>query len=114
VTRVRLVKDPYVGLSVNGQVQNNLDAALSQFARISAVVFNASGRIVGGGYTYLDADPCARAARRLLGRHHRLTLICELRTRVDGQLNHPRRVAAGAVESSDRTYGQMAYASNLR
>ncbi len=64
MTRVRLVKDPYVGLSVNGQVQNNLDAALSQFARISAVVFNASGRIVGGGYTYLDADlaPGRRAA----------------------------------------------------
>ena len=43
---------------------NNLDSPLSQFARITAVVFTASGRVVGGGYTYLDADlpPTRRAA----------------------------------------------------
>lgn len=64
VTRVRLANDEYAGLSVHGEVENTLDAPLSQFARISAVVFDTRGRVIGGGYTYLDADlaPGRRAA----------------------------------------------------
>jgi hypothetical protein len=64
VSRVRLVHEEYLGFSVHGQVTNNLDAPLSQLARISAVVFDSRGRVVGGGYDFLDADlqPGRRAA----------------------------------------------------
>jgi hypothetical protein len=64
VSHVRLVNEEYIGLSVHGQVENTLDSPLSDFARISAVVFDSRGRVVGGGFTYLDAPlaPGRRAA----------------------------------------------------
>jgi hypothetical protein len=63
VSRVGLTRDLYLGLTVHGQVENNLDAPLSQFAQITTVIFSPSGRVVGGGFTYLDADlPPGRSA----------------------------------------------------
>jgi len=63
VSRVRLVEQEYLGLSVKGQVENTLDQPLSQIAKIGVVVFDKRGNVVGGGFTFLDADlPPGRSA----------------------------------------------------
>lgn len=56
VSRVRVVKDPYAGLSVKGQVTNNLNGANSSTAVIGCVLFDANDKVVGGGYSYLNND----------------------------------------------------------
>jgi hypothetical protein len=56
VSNVRVVVDPYSGLSVKGQVKNDLDATLSQFALIGCVLFDANDKVVGGGFAYLNGN----------------------------------------------------------
>jgi hypothetical protein len=56
VSRVRLINEEYLGLRVRGEVENTLDQPLSQLARIGIVVFDSRGEVVGGGFTFLDAD----------------------------------------------------------
>lgn len=64
VTHVRVVKDPYMGVSVKGQVTNEWkDAALSTSARIGCVLFDANDKVVGGGFGYLNSNlPPGRTA----------------------------------------------------
>jgi hypothetical protein len=61
---VRLARDSSGGLAVRGEVKNNQEESLASYAEISAVVLDAKGRIVGGGYTFLHAplQPGRRAA----------------------------------------------------
>jgi hypothetical protein len=54
--RVRVVRDDFGGVEVRGEVENTLESSLSSFARISIVLLSRRGEIVGGAYTYLDAD----------------------------------------------------------
>jgi hypothetical protein len=56
VSRVKLIEQEYFGLTVRGEVENTLDQPLSQFAKIGVVVFDAAGKVIGGGFAYLDAD----------------------------------------------------------
>lgn len=56
VSQVRIVRDDWGDISVKGQVKNNLDDSLSSIATISCVVFDKSGKVVGGGFTFLDSD----------------------------------------------------------
>lgn len=56
VSNVRVQRDPYLGIRVTGEVHNTLHGTLSSFARIGIVIFDRSGRIVGGGYTFPDGD----------------------------------------------------------
>ena len=67
-SKVRLYWEQYLGYGVAGQVTNNLDSALSSGADITAVLFDARGRVVGGGFAYLDADlaPGRRASFKML------------------------------------------------
>jgi len=63
VSKVRIVRDDWGGFSVRGQVKNNLDGTLSSLATITCVVFDKNGKVVGGGFTYLDSDlPSGRTA----------------------------------------------------
>jgi hypothetical protein len=44
------------GIEVVGQVRNDYSQPLSSFAKIGVVAFDDAGRVVGGGFTFLDAD----------------------------------------------------------
>jgi hypothetical protein len=63
VSNVRISADPYLGTRVAGEFSNPSTRTLSGLARISAVIFDQTGRVVGGGRTYPDAPlpPGARA-----------------------------------------------------
>ena len=56
ISNVQVINEEYWGTKVRGQVTNNLDKTLSSLAKIGVVLFDKRGRVVGGGYTYLDAD----------------------------------------------------------
>lgn len=56
VTKVKLTNEEYIGLKVSGEVENTLTQPLSQLAKISAVVFDAKGNVLGGGFAFLDAN----------------------------------------------------------
>jgi len=64
ISDVRMSWDQYLGLQVRGVVKNPYQEAISSYATIFVVCFNESGRVVGGGYTFLDNDlpPGGRAA----------------------------------------------------
>lgn len=63
VTHVRMINEPYVGVTVRGQVKNNLDGTLSMLARIGCVLFGANDKVVGGGFGYMRASlPSGRTA----------------------------------------------------
>ena len=56
VSQVRIIRDDWGDISVKGQVKNDLDDALSSIASITCVIFDKSGKVVGGGFTFLDSD----------------------------------------------------------
>jgi len=56
VSHVRLVKDDYGMPEVDGQVMNAFAQTLSQDARITAVLFDGTGHVIGGGLDFLNAD----------------------------------------------------------
>ena len=56
VSKVRILKDEWMGVSVKGQVKNIFDDDLSSMATITCVIFDKNGKVVGGGFTFLDAD----------------------------------------------------------
>jgi hypothetical protein len=56
ITNVALQDSEYGELHVVGELSNTTGAAVSQMSKISAVVFDASGNIVGGGFDFPDAD----------------------------------------------------------
>ena len=53
---VRLEPSSLGGVEVLGEVKNTTATPLSSLARITAVLYDSQGRIVGGGYGYPDAD----------------------------------------------------------
>lgn len=61
---VRAEKSSYsTGTRVRGQVKNTHDAPLSSFARICSVLFDKNGKVIGGGFGFLDGDlPPGRTA----------------------------------------------------
>ena len=56
VTKVTVTRDEFLGYRVRGEVVNNLDQPLSSFAKIGIVLFDERGEVVGGGFTFLDAE----------------------------------------------------------
>jgi len=56
VTHVHVVNQDYIGVTVSGQVKNELESSLSCIATIGCVLFDGNGKVVGGGFAYLDAD----------------------------------------------------------
>lgn len=56
VSNARLTRDEFGGATFRGQVRNPFTEPLSSFAKISIVAFDAEGRVVGGGFTFPDAD----------------------------------------------------------
>ena len=64
---VRLEPSSLGGVEVLGEVKNTAATPLSSFARITAVLFDSQGRVVGGGSGSLESDvpPGARIGFRL-------------------------------------------------
>jgi len=56
VSKVRVVKDQYAGVSVKGQATNDLDGPNSSMAVIGCVLLDANDKVVTGGYGYLNND----------------------------------------------------------
>jgi hypothetical protein len=56
VSRVRVSRGDFGDVEVRGEVENTLESKLSSFARIGIVLFDKQGNIVGGSFSYLDAD----------------------------------------------------------
>jgi hypothetical protein len=55
VQNLRYESDEYGGGTVRGEIVNDLESPLSDFARINVALFGEGGEIVGGGYGFLDA-----------------------------------------------------------
>lgn len=57
VSNVRFSPIEYLGgIEVVGQVRNDYTQPLSSLAKIGIVALDSAGRVVGGGFTFLDAD----------------------------------------------------------
>jgi hypothetical protein len=56
VSNVRVQDDGYGDAEVAGEVQNTSAKPLSDLADVTAVVFDAAGNVLGGGWGYLEAD----------------------------------------------------------
>ena len=56
VSNVRVQTDPLGIAEVAGELQNTSTKPLSNFSDITAVVFDAAGNVVGGGWGFLEAD----------------------------------------------------------
>jgi len=62
-THVRITNQEYFGIIVQGQVHNDFEGTLLSHATIGCVLFSKTGKVVGGGFGYLDADlPSGRTA----------------------------------------------------
>ena len=63
-SNVRTSKESYgAGTVVKGQVKNTHEGELSSLARLGCVLLDRNGKVVGGGFTYLEADlPSGRTA----------------------------------------------------
>ena len=56
VSNVTLQNEPYIGLQATGELRNTLPEPLSSLAQITAVVYNSAGKVIGGGFTFPEAE----------------------------------------------------------